>query len=275
MPLPKIKNIVIAVLLAANLFFLAIVLTDTTGNRRIEKETLENLTSLCESSGVSLRTSELAGDSEALIYTARRSVEAEKKIAETLLGDTDSRESGGNVYTYTGDRGTAVFRTGGEFTAELETGALHAGGGPDKFAVKLLKDSGVEAEPTEVTELPDSTRVLTVCTLDRVKIWNCTVETVFDRDSNVAEMQGRVFCTGPARASDAKVTSAPTAVVAFISAVRSGEVSCSEIRDVELGYIMSATPFGETVLTPAWRVTADSGNYYIDAADGELVSGSM
>ncbi len=275
MPLPKIKNIVIAVLLAANLFFLAIVLTDAIDDRRIEKETLENLTALCENSGVSLMTSELAHDSEALIYTARRSVEAEKKIAETLLGDTESRESGGNVYTYTGDRGIAVFRTGGDFAAELEPGALRAGGAPVKSVEKLLQDSGVMAETAEVTELSGGTRVLTVCTLDRVKIWNCSVETVIDGDLYVTEMVGRVFCAGPARASDSIVTSAPTAIVAFISAVRSGEVSCKEIRSVELGYIMSATPFGETQLTPAWRVTADSGNYYIDAVNGELFSGAL
>lgn len=275
MPLSKIKNIVIAVLLAANLFFLAIVVADAMSDRRTERETFDNLSALCEKSGVSLKADVPAPDTEATAYAAKRSVDAEKKLAERLLGETESRESGGNVYSYTGERGTAVFRTGGEFSATIDTNDLHADGDPAKYAVKLLQEAGLTAEAVEMPGAPGETRVLAVCTRDRVRIWNCAVDIVFDGNSCIREMEGRVYCVGSARASGTKTTSAPTAVVAFISAVRSGEVSCTEVRSVELGYVMTSTPFGETELSPAWRVSADSGEYYIDAGTGELISGNL
>ena len=275
MPVPKIKNIVIAVLLAANLFFLAIVVADAVAARQTEKETMDNLASLCERSGVSLRIEEISSDAEAVTYAARRSVDAEKKMAERLLGNTESSESGGNVYSYTGERGTAVFRTGGEFSAVIDRGELRADGDISKFAEKLLQEAGVAAETLDVSAVTGGTAVLAVCTLERVKIWNCTVRMELDGDSCVREMEGRVFCAESVRATETNITSVPTALVAFISAVRAGEASCTEIRGAELGYVMSSTPFGDTGLSPAWRINSDNGDWYIDAGTGELLSGAF
>ena len=274
MPVPKIKNIVIAVLLAANLVFLAIVVSDAVAAKRTENETMENLTSLCERSGISLEIDEIAPDTEAVTYAARRSVEAEKKIADTLLGDTEARESGGNVYSYTGERGTAVFRTGGEFSASIEPGTLKADRDPAGYAEKLLQEAGVSAETISVSAVPDGTMVLAVCTMDHAKIWNCTVEMELDGESYVREIEGRVFCGTSVRTEGTGITSAPTALIAFISAVKSEEASCTRILDAELGYMMSATPFGVTDLSPAWRITADTGEWFIDAGTGELLSGA-
>ena len=273
MPVSKIKNIVIAVLLLANLVFLMIVLSDAAADRRAERETRENLISLFDASGIKLTAEDITSDTEAATFSTERSVEAEKRIADRLLGNTESEERGGNVYTYTGERGTAVFRTGAEFSAEITGGALRAGGDPADYAVRLLQEAGVSAAARSVSETPDGALVRVVCTHDRMEIFNCTIDITFDGELRLSGMSGRVFCAPDAREGDSAVTSAATALMGFLSAVRSGEASCTEVTDVVLGYAMSSTPFGDGELSPVWRIVTDGGDYYVDVGTGELLTG--
>ena len=60
----------------------------------------------------------------------------------------------------------------------------------------------------------------------------------------------------------------PTVLMRFLALVLDSGRVCSSLDSLELCYSMTATAAGDGSLVPVWRITTDTGEYYINAVSG-------
>ena len=70
--------------------------------------------------------------------------------------------------------------------------------------------------------------------------------------------------------SEEETLSAATVLVRFLAGVTEGGFVCSRIDEMNAGYLIVSGTTRPVELTPVWRITTDSGAYYVDAITGEL-----
>ena len=271
MSVSKIKNIIIAVLVLANLVFLSVVLADTVSDRRETREMLKNMAELYRSAGVALSDDAFCTGRGACAVPIARSAESEAAIASVLIGDASSVHRG-SVSTYRGGGGEAVFRSGGEFSADILGDAIHFDKNAEKTVEKLVEAMELEAAVScGNTTAENETHITAVCLYEGCEIFNCTLDFCFHANGALGAVSGRLPApAGEGAVPDGETVSA-SALMSFFALISSENVSCTRIDSVSFGYIMSMTPLGSGALTPVYRIATDNGEYFMSAEDNALI----
>ena len=112
---PKLKNIIILILLLLNGFLLVLVGMRYTESVQYERAALEQTLKVLEGQGIQADGAALAPAGELAPLTAERDLERELQLAQALLGqDTQAENRGGGLYLYRGGGGELSVRAGGE-----------------------------------------------------------------------------------------------------------------------------------------------------------------
>lgn len=269
MKITKIKSILIGALVLVNLFFLAVILRDYVAERSGRKELLEHLARLFEQHGVALDIGSVGEGASLTEYTVRRNQDAERALAEALLGDTVKSDEGGNIYEYKSEKGTAVF-TGGTFEVSVNPGVWLAGAGPVRTVRDVLKTLKIEAASIGPAGDKGNETVTAVCAAGGFPIFNCGIRFHF-QDGWFLGISGTMATALTPAAGKTDMSSPATALVRFLSDIKSNKISCTEIRAVTPGYYMPPFFSDDDSLIPVWRIQTDAGTYYRDAVTGEIV----
>ncbi|UQT47460.1 hypothetical protein M5E87_21105 [Flavonifractor plautii] len=83
-------------------------------------------------------------------------------------------------------------------------------------------------------------------------------------------MEGQRLSGTVTSSSEEETLSAATVLVRFLAGVTEGGFVCSRIDEMNAGYLIVSGTTRPVELTPVWRITTDSGAYYVDAITGEL-----
>lgn len=83
-------------------------------------------------------------------------------------------------------------------------------------------------------------------------------------------MEGQRLSGTITSSSEEETLSAATVLVRFLAGVTEGGFVCSRIDEMNAGYLIVSGTTRPVELTPVWRITTDSGAYYVDAITGEL-----
>jgi hypothetical protein len=262
----KIKNLVIAALVILNIVFLGSFLwrqiTEETGHR----EALENLSTVMAQNGIALDP-QAVYEGEALPFLkTSRDTSGEKLVAEAVLGDTVKTDQGGNIFCYTGRDGEALFRNGGEFEFMLNQGAIGIGKGAEDTAERLLKAMRVDAVISKTEGEIGSETVKAVCSWGKTLIYNCSITFEY-QNGYLIKINGKRATNIQSTDEYIEMSSAETAVLSFLDAVKNGKYSCTVINSVSPGYYLtsvSEVDVGE--LNAVWRIVTDTGTYYVNAS---------
>ncbi len=267
------KNIMIWALVVLNVFFLAVFGLGLYRENTEKKLMYRELYELMQRHDVLLDTSGISDDGELYRLDTSRDPAAERLLAETLLGETtDADQSGSIIATYAGDQGEAVFRSGGEFQITFSQSVYPAGDSVESAVVKLLKLMAFETANVAVSTEDGRTTATAVCTWSDYRIFNCRVQFVYE-DQILKEISGRQVANirRTDEQTEMSASSAATALMRFLHMVKNNTaISCSAIMDVSPGYSFTAAVYGDGSLRPVWRITADSGVFYVDAETGEV-----
>lgn len=266
----RVKIMVIAALLLINAFFLTVIIVDTVDDRRIERQAIENACAVLRHSGIEISPDDIKTGGELRTMRSVRGGEAEEVIARALLGDTVMTDQG-VIYVYeNAELGIAEFYSACDFNIMLYEGAVVNTGGTLKTVKRLLRSMKLETAEPVLSGSPGNEVVTVINAYKGTSIFNCTMEFIFSGD-NLETVRGR-YVTGIEAAEDgSEISSAGAALLAFLAVVKRDEIDCSRIYSLEAGYqhrVVSS--FGESVITPAWLITADSGQYIIDDVTGEI-----
>lgn len=276
MPVSKLKNLTILILLLANFAMLALLLPARMAQRQEEADLRQSLSELYAAQDVILNPSVIPETMSLYTLELAEDPEAVLRAAGALLGSQVSAQDDSTRYlsTYLSQYGTCRISRSGAFHAQLE--GLEENSDLTKAAKKLLKSMGFTCSSLGQ---PERLRagVYTVTAVQAVL--NVPVfgsELVLTYSNNCLTAMDGVFFTGAGtltRISEQACISAADALVAFLSARFALGWVGSEITAMEQGYLRSETAAAAAVhLTPVWKLTTDTGAFYINGTTGEVTA---
>lgn len=270
----KIKNIVILLLALVNAFLLVLVFSQENRSARYQEEARIDAVAVLEKNGIAFLPDRIPGDLElsALEVARERIGEAEDRMAEALLGPVRKENQGGDLQaSYTSGLGRADFYSSGRFMFSFAPGAMPLSGeDPARHAGECLRLLGFDGELAETAEEGGAVTLTFFQRWEGALVFSC--EAVFTyRDGELREIDAQRLSGSAQRAAgqDAPLSTA-TVLIRFLAGVNDGAVRvCAEIREMTPGY-QAGLVRPVVSLTPVWRITTDTGVYYMDGLTGEI-----
>ena len=262
----KIKNIVILLLLLANVLLLAHVVVREMESQRYHRQAREEAAALLAQNGIRVDLGELPDDPQLFPMRCERDIQREKDLAASLLGQASEQEDG----SYAGTCGTMWFYSSGDFLAHLEPTAFPVGEKSETdVAAEVMERLDFQGQLRSVTEEDGRVLVELYQLWEQVPVFSCQVTLTFD-GGQLTQIQGRRMPGDPVSQGGTGAMTVTTALVRFLSAAAEGGYVCSEIREMTAGYSMTAVPTSSTFrLSPIWQIETDAVNFRLDA-DGTL-----
>lgn len=270
MSVSRIKNLAIAALCLINGFFLAFIITNSSIEARNERQTLENIAAILLEGGITINPEDIHTRGDLRTMRTMRSIETETAIAQAILGQTMMTEDGGMIYTYSSDRGVAVFFSAGFFEINLYENVITNAAGTMRTVERLLRDMEIETSRLNLTGRPGNETVSAVGAYRGASVFNGTIDFVFI-DGSLRRIEG-THITGVEDVEDGMmISSVSTVLLDFLTWARKGETESTRIYKVEAGFFYREAGRGEGVLIPTWLIAADNGRQYlIDDSTGDI-----
>lgn len=265
------KKIVIWALVLVNVSFLAFFLWRLYKDQAVRIETLQDLSALFDKNGIYMNTDNIREGGELAVLQMSRDITAEQKMAEALLGQLEvSEQNGVYYYTATNGKGEAEFSASGRFHVTFNAQVYGGDTGAKTTAKSILKTMDVETFSLEESGEAGNETVTAVCSWKNQPIFNCRIAFNF-KEGYLFEISGRHTAGIEAVTGTSDMSSCATALMHFLNAVKSDRYICTQIIQVEPGYMIK-TP-GD-IISAVWRVETDGGAavYFVNASTGDITT---
>jgi len=265
----KLKNVILLILLIANLFLLGLMGLRTWNAAQYESAARSDALEILSRNGIAMDEAVFSKDAVLTAASVSRDRSGEADLLSALLGAVYEEALGGGQYSYTGPLGHAQLRSRGEFSITLQPGACPLSGEPEQHAADILKKIGFEG--TVLASTPNS-RGNAAVTL--VQMWegspvlSCQVTVVYDQVDLVSITGTRLM--GTPTAGRRTELSAVNDVLHFLEQIMASGDVCTQITAMEASYQLSSGPSDPLALIPVWYFQTDSGSYTLDPATNQL-----
>jgi len=256
----RIKTLVIAALVIINAFFLTFIIWERASESIQHRNTLEQISVILRQNGITINADEIHDSPLLTDADIVRDTDREKAIASALLGDATLLDSGGSISKFESPEGSALFSSAGEFTVDLAGGGYTSGGDAAGAAKKLLALMDMQYTGLETAQSADGEDVSATFTHSGAELFDCKIDFLFE-NGVLKQVKGKYPTGIKDSAGGGTQKTALTAIINFLSDVKSGAVACSAISDVRSGYNTQFEVFSGKLI-PVWRITADTGTYY-------------
>lgn len=259
----KVKNVLIVILAAVNLFLLGNLGARLWQNMQREAELDSSLRTLAQGYGLTLDEDfKLPDDKELPELSVDRSRQDEEAVAAAALGDEMERaEREDGTVIFESSRGSIEWyadgRVQGSFTTEEgmpenEEAAL-------RVARRLFADWRLQTDDARTTA--DGMTVTLSGTVAGLPVFNRTISVRFDAENHVTLSGLWSFGIPYTTVSGSGVScNAADALLEFISRRSAAET----VLSMEVGYRMQLDSSRRLQLTPTWKIVTDSGEYLVD-----------
>ena len=259
----RLKNVIIAILALVNAFLLVLLISRRAQERAARDRIETQLIALYAASGVELPAALIPQEGSHLSSVdPARSLSSEAAFAEAILGACASEDVGGGIYRYEGEAGQCLLRSGGAVEAVLD----RAVGDPETYFETLFSAHGYAALSSDV-DLGSGT-VVAVRMLPTGMVFNAELVLEFSQERLLSVTGSFVPPVEPVERGEG--VDGVTALVRFLDySNASGEV-CTAVTDVRSGYLLQSTASASQRLIPAWCITTDVNQYYVNILTGEV-----
>lgn len=266
----KVKNILLVILLAVNVFLLAnLGLRYYSGMRRAE-QLADNVEALLAARNITL-TEEFALPDDLVLplLSIDRSRVDEEAVAEAMLGAdaTHSEDEDGNV-RFESDMGVLVWGGDGSVQGSfrLESGVPEDDAAAAGQAEKLFRAWGVMPEDGRIDVVE---RIATLSALVAgLPVHNRHLTLYFAEDASVQLTGYWSFGTPYAATNETGIAcAAADALLSFVSEKH----EITEISGMEAGYRLYTDSDRRLQLVPTWKITTDLDEFLFDCAKNTLV----
>jgi hypothetical protein len=264
MPVSKLKNIAILVLLVADLLLLAFLVPNRMLEESGEWEMKQSLSALYEDRGIALEASAVPETRTLYALQLTDSTSAQVQAATALLGDQPIAEPdpAGWLYSFTAERGSCSFGREGLVEARLE--------GINKSAQAALEAMGVSWTDLRRT---DGAVTVTQTVMD-VPVFSDGLTLTYT-DGLLTAVDGVLLCgtRSPTRVSQEACMTAADALVQFLDLRFDLGWVGTRMERLEQGYVQRDTASAASLqLTPVWKLVTDTDSFYLDGLTGEIWS---
>ncbi len=272
---PKLKNMILTLLLITNVFLFVLVLTQEMREEGQEQQARETAIAFLTDRGIWVDKEEVPTEITLIPQQITWNRLAEPQYGETLLGQVESEDLGGEIRRYFNANGELRFYSNGEFSGQFVSGFLPLEGKSEEaHGIKILQLLGVSAELRSVWEEEEDLFVLFQQMEEGIPLIGCEQLLVYRQDSLVEISQGRKVEGSYMPLLDPPITVA-TALLYFYTELQVLGDVCSEIVSIQDCYVLSTTLSAPALLTPAWYLVTDTGAYYLNTLTGELTRGQF
>lgn len=266
----KLKNIIILILVLANLFLLLMVGTQQRSSVQYQEQAVSDALAVLDRGGIHLNRDIIPEGIALTPLTVVRDRTNEAELAAELLGNCSVSDLGGGRFLYKSDLGQAEFRSNGNFSFVFTVGAHTAStaDGQQAHALATMTRIGFSGTPVSLEEPGQLTRITLRQTYQELPVFSCHVTLEYE-GYDLRSITGQRLMGVPAADSDDDTSiTVPTALLRILNGVTGLGDICSEITDITPGYLLSST---DTVrLVPVWYVTTDTGAYTLNTLTGAL-----
>lgn len=276
MPMPKLKNLILLILLLVNLVLLALVIPLRAEQRRQQEQALSQLQDLFATYGLTLDRQALPMTQTLYTLELTPDKDAALPAAKALLGQNVLAEDDSTRYLslYRSTEGRCSAARSGGFEATLANRA--AVSDPAAQVKTLLADMGLDMSSVSVPvrvsagvyELTATQQLLGVpvfssaltFTYDEGCLTGIVGSALFDTET-LARVDGTA-CIGPA-----------DALVAFLGSRDALGWLGSAVTEITQGYLRAETASAAVVrLIPGWRVLTDTGAFWVNGVTREVTA---
>ncbi len=270
----RVKNILILLMLVVNALLLAVFLLRQAGENSVRKNSAEDLVTVLKEQGVTILPDSIPDDTRPLFtMEAARDEAFERAVALHLLKDATAEDQGGNIISYTGQNGTAVFRGGGNLELSLtQPFSTDAAGDAQQAAQQLLGRMGFNLSGAQVTCVQtEAGHTLEIRqSFDGLPAFNCRLTVLLNEENAMTSLSGRWTAGAPAQADTQASKTAAYALLKFVDTMRRAGTPVSSISVMEAGYVATNAAPGLIRLLPVWHIVASGADHYINALTGAL-----
>ncbi len=267
---PKLKNIIIAILLLANLFLLVMVGAQERSSLRQQEQALTDALTILQDNGIRLARDTVPDEMALAALTTSRDVQQEAVLAAELLGTCTVSDLGGGRYSYDGPLGHAEFRNNGNFSVTFDPGVYASPQDTNLELHALTSLQHIGFVGTQVSqEETDLQNLLTLRqTYQGLPVFSCQVTLGYDEQGELRSISGQRLIGTPTPDNNQAAITIPTALLRILNGITGLGDVCSEINDITAGYQLSSS---DTVrMIPVWQITTDTGAYILNTLTGEL-----
>lgn len=267
---PRVKNIIIAILILLNGFLLVLVAVRRNETIRYEQSVLDRTVQVLKQNGIEMSADAAVTTTGMAQGTAERSLEQEKKLSAALLGaEVEESNLGGGLYSYTAPAGTVNFRTGGEVTLRPADSPMWHTDDPAAHAAALVSAMELECRLADNSLVGGNGTVSYLQLLKGTPLFSCEIVFTY-KDGCLTGLSGVLLVTEKPETEDGQFLNLPTVLMGFLDEVLSSGEVCSTILSVEPGYLLTQS-FSNTVrLQPVWYISTNTADYYADGITGAV-----
>ena len=263
----RLKNIIILILLLVNGFLLGTLAVRKSAEQEFFRRTAEQLVGLFEADGMTLDIYAISRDTPPAGLTLSRDTALEQRAAAFLLGEAAaSDDQGGGIYSYESGGGQALFRSSGGFEA---AGRLSEE--PEDFCRDFCRTFSYE-EPVFLLDEEGNGSASAVCVRGGLPVFNCMLSFTMKEGAVTAAAGVLLPGSGTPVSTESPPLSAAGALSAFQQMRRENTAVASSVTGTQLCYELQTTGTSMT-LTPAWKITADTADYYVNCYTGSVAAG--
>lgn len=260
----RLKNIAILILLLLNAGLLVLIGSQRWQSRRAASETVRQLEELCAASQLTLGSRLQLSQQPLSALAISRHGETERVIASYLLGSSAvSSSQGGGIYSYSSDKGSIQFRSGGSFDG---TDLRCPADNPAEFAQSFCGRFGYAELVLQEDE--GEVAVTAVQHLLGVPVYGCGLTLRFE-DGFLTAVSGSHVSSEDAVTEPGEQLSCATALLRFLDFRAAAGVVCSEVRTVRCVYELQSSS-AALRLRPLWQIDTDTYRYFVDCASGAV-----
>ena len=271
---PKIKNIIILMLLVTNLCLLAFVGWREIRDWQLQDKALEQAVSFLAERGIQVDERIVPRSAELPPMGMERDLEEEQTLAAALLGDGLTREErSGEVYVYAGERGLLQCHSSGEFWADFQSGAFPVPEGAEmaEHALETMELLHFQGEVVSSAGNAQDGSVTLRQLWNGVPVLPCRATLVYE-GGELKRIEGGRRLTGTPQTTAGTPITATTALMRFYAGLSERMDICSEVREIEIAYTLSNALGGPISLIPVWHITTDTEIYELNTLDGSLAA---
>ena len=271
----QVKTIAIITLAFINLFFLSLIIIDFALETRDTRLEIDLAVTALAQEGISINPDEININRNISAMITTRDMEAELRIAQTLLGDVEIIDQG-LIFRYENpDRGVAQFYSVGDFEVAFYYTSIPIQPGAElTVAAGKLSEMGIERAGLVSSVVNGSNVVIATGAYGGAAIFNNTIEFVFDNILGyyyLSSIRGRYISGFEPMENGRQISTVGTVLLGFMANVRSGEITSRDILSIEPGFqFRPSGAIGEGIISPAWLILTETGSYIADCETGEF-----
>ncbi len=267
---PKIKNIIILILLGTNLCLLIFAAGRGLSDRRQQEQARANAISFLQQQGIEMDEETVPKTMELLPQIVRRDAEQEHILAATLLdGEVSVEARGAEVYRYYNQNGSVQFHSNGEFSAQFSSGGIPTGEmGMEEHGRQILERLNIQGEVLRSEQKGENCTLIYREFWEEIPLLNCQATLHYEKGCLLRITAGRRLVGKPEVDNSARQITVATALMKFYTGMKAPGDVYTQITGITPGYIVSSTLSETMPLVPVWHISTDIGIFQLDITTG-------